>query len=182
MGAGTVGQARRTIAWGLGLSALVVVPLRPGPASAQAAPTANAPVLQAQAPRVQAPDAGPRVGYGFDLEAWSVGVAGRLPLLPGLALLPSADYFLSGSSAPWQLNLDIAIRPGWWPVLDGGAGLAVSHGRLAPGATRSGLNVFVGLAPPRLRQVLLRPYVEARWLLSGDRSPFHLVAGCNVKL
>ena len=175
-------RARRTIAWSLGLSALGVVALGPGPVSAQAAPAANAPAPQPQASRVPAPDAGPRVGYGFDLEAWSVGVAGRLPLLPGLALLPSADYFLSGSSAPWQLNLDIAIRPGWWPVLDGGAGLAVTHGRLAAGATRSGLNVFLGLAPPRLQPVLLRPYVEARWLLSGDRSPFHLVAGCNVRL
>ena len=128
------------------------------------------------------PELGLRTGYGFDLRAWSLGVAGRVPLLPGFTLLPSADYFLATGPAPWQVSLDIAIRPGWWRGVYGGAGLGVAHGRLGTAGARTGLDVFVGLAPPLLTQGLLRPYVEARWLLVANSSPFHLVAGCNVRL
>jgi hypothetical protein len=128
------------------------------------------------------PELGPRIGYGFDLRAWSLGAQGRLPLLPGFTLLPSADYFLATGSAAWQVSLDVEIRPGWWRGVYGGAGLGVANRGPGSTATRTGLDVFLGLAPPMLRQGLLRPYLEARWLLIANSSPFHLVAGCNVRL
>jgi len=163
---------------GAALSALLVAA-----ATAAAQPAAGPPTAAAREV-VPGPvtEMGPRIGYGFDSQAWSLGVQGRVPLLPGFTLLPSADYFLAGGSAPWQVSLDVAIRPGWWRGVYGGAGLGVAHGRLGSAVTRTGLDVFVGLAPPLLQPGRLRPYLEARWLLVDNSSPFHLVAGCNVRL
>jgi len=161
--------------------AVSVLQLAPAAAVAQAAGGQPSAAMRA-AVSGPVPELGPRIGYGFDLRAWSLGAQGRLPLLPGFTFLPSGDYFLAAGSAPWQLSLDVEIRPGWWRGVYGGAGLGVVNRGPGSTATRTGLDVFLGLAPPMLRQRLLRPYLEARWLLIANSSPFHLVAGCNVRL
>ena len=125
-------------------------------------------------------EAGGRAGYDFELKAWSLGAQLRIPVVPGLTLTPSADWF-AATPAAWQLNLDAAFRLGWYGGLYGGAGLGVVH--RAPGtSTRTGLNVFAGFTPPRLGRHTVWPYLEARWTLIENRSPFLLVAGVNVML
>jgi hypothetical protein len=164
-------------------ASIVLGVLQLAPAAAAAQPEAGpASAVTRRGASGPGPELGLRIGHAFDLEAWSVGAQGRLRLLPGFTFLPSGDYFLTGGSPAWQLGMDVAIRPGWWQSLYGGAGLGVAHRRLASAATRTGLDVFLGLSPPSLRQGLLRPYLEARWLLRGNSSPFHLVAGCNARL
>lgn len=124
---------------------------------------------------------GPRVGYDWDLSAWSVGGQVRVPIVPGFALVPSADWYLR-SPAQWQLNLDAAFRLGLYGGLYGGAGLGVAHRELGSVQTRSGLNVFVGFSPPRSSRRALEPFVQVRWLLVGNRSPFAAQAGCDWEL
>jgi hypothetical protein len=129
-----------------------------------------------------APEAGARVGYDWDLAAWSIGAQFRLPLVPGIYLIPSGDYYLRAPGAEWQLNLDAAIRLFWFAGVYGGAGLGIAHRATGSGGTETGLNVFAGFTPPRLRRQLLWPFVEGRWLLIQNRSPFTLRAGFNILL
>ena len=129
-----------------------------------------------------APEAGARVGYDWGLEAWSIGGQFRVPIVPGIYLIPSGDYYLRTPGALWQVNLDAAIRLGWYGGLYGGAGLGIAHRAIGSGRAQAGLNVFAGFTPPRLRRRPLWPFIEARWLLIQNRSPFTLRAGFNVLL
>jgi hypothetical protein len=127
------------------------------------------------------PEGGLRAGYDWALSRATVGAQLRLPVLPGLALVPSADYVLGARAPAWQMGLDAAIRLGGFAGLYGGAGLGVAHRPPGSGA-HTGLDAFAGFAPPGLQQRFLRPYLEARWLLDANRSPFHLVLGINARL
>jgi hypothetical protein len=129
-----------------------------------------------------APEAGARTGYDWGLASWSIGGQLRVPIVPGLYLIPSGDYYLRAPGPLWQLNLDAAFRLGWYGGVYGGAGLGVAHGVTGPGRMQTGLNVFAGFTPPRLGRRLAWPFIEARWLLIQNRSPFALRVGFNVIL
>lgn len=129
-----------------------------------------------------APEAGARAGYDWGLVAWSIGGQLRVPIVPGFYLIPSGDYYLRTSATLWQLNLDVAFRLGWYGGLYGGAGLAIAHRAIGSGRAQAGLNAFAGFTPPRLKRRLLWPFIEARWLLIQNRSPFALRAGFNIPL
>lgn len=163
----------------LSLAASVAVVIPPRTVTGQVPPAARPAVADAATAELR-PEAGARAGYDWDLAAWSLGGQLRVPIVPGLTLMPSADWFFATPGA-WQVNLDLAFRLGWYGGLYGGAGLGVAH-RPPGSSTRAGLNVFAGFAPPRLGRQSLWPYLEARWLLVQNRSPFSLMAGVNVAL
>lgn len=129
-----------------------------------------------------APEAGAHAGYDFGLAAWSVGGQLRVPIVPGFYLIGGGDYYLRASATLWQLNLDAAFRLGWYGGVYGGAGLGIAHRAIGSGRAETGLDVFAGFTPPRLRRRSLRPFIEARWLLVENRSPFALRLGFNVPL
>jgi hypothetical protein len=156
--------------------------LLPREASGQQAPRGADPLPPEYVAPPLAIEAGGRLGYDFDLAAWSLGGQLRVPIVPGLYLIPSGDYFLRTPGVTWQLNLDAAIRLGWYAGLYGGAGLGIAHRAIGSGRTQTGLNVFAGFTPPRVRRRLLWPFIEARWVLIQNRSPFGLRAGLNVLL
>jgi hypothetical protein len=160
---------------------LGALPLQLDVAAAQPLPGRRAPADESVAPP-PASEAGLRTGYQWEVGAWSLGGQVRLPLLPGFYIVPSGDVYLAGSAKRWQLNLDAAFRLGLYRGVYSGAGIGMAHGAAGSGGTRSGLNVFAGFAPYTLRPRFLRPYVEARWLLTQNRSPFHLIMGANVPL
>jgi hypothetical protein len=129
-----------------------------------------------------APEAGARVGYDWGIAAWSIGGQLRVPIVPGFYLIPSGDYYLRAPGSQWQVNLDAAFRLGWYGGVYGGAGLGLAHRAVGSGRTQTGLNVFAGFTPPRLKRRLLWPFIEARWLLIQNRSPFALQLGFHVPL
>jgi hypothetical protein len=156
--------------------------LLPHDAVAQRAPRGPDPFPPEYVAPSLAVEAGGRFGYDWDLAAWSVGGQLRVPIVPGLYLIPSGDYYVRTPGVLWQLNLDAAFRLGWYGGLYGGAGLGIAHRAIGTGRARAGLNVFAGFTPPRLRRRLVWPFLEARWLLIQNRSPFGLRAGLNVLL
>jgi hypothetical protein len=167
------------LVFGCACAAIVCFP-QPAPAQRATGGADSLPVEYVVSPL--APEAGGRVGYDWGLAAWSIGGQARVPIVPGFYLIPSGDYYFGTSATSWQLNLDAAIRLGLYGGLYGGAGLGVAHRAGGSGQTRTGLNVFAGFTPPRLRRRLLWPFIEARWLLIGNRSPFALQAGFNIAL
>ena len=156
--------------------------LLPEPASGQEAGRGSAPFPVEYVVPPLAPEAGARVGYDWGLAAWSIGGQLRVPIVPGFYLIPSGDYYLRAPGAHWQLNLDAAFRLGLYGGVYGGAGLGIAHRAIGSGRTETGLNVFAGFTPPRLKRRLLWPFIEARWLLVQNRSPFALQAGFHVPL
>lgn len=134
-------------------------------------------------PPAMPPSLGARVGYDVDVKVWSVGGQFRYGVLPGLAIMPSADFFLSEEAADWQINLDGALAV--LPVLYAGGGFALTRDSLpdSPGPkTEFGYSLLVGLQAP-LPDIPILPYAEARWT-SVNRvvSPFRIVVGLNVLL
>ncbi len=172
----------RCVPWVLGCVCAATA-FFPPDAIGQPAPQQAATPLPAEyvAPPL-APEAGVRAGYDWDLAAWSLGGQLRLPIVPGFYLIPSGDYYLRAPAAVWQLNLDAAFRLGWFAGLYGGAGIGIAHRAVGAGGTQTGLNAFVGFTPPRLRRRLLWPFIEARWLLIQNRSPFAVQVGLNIPL
>ena len=72
---------------------------------------------------------GVRGGYDFEEDVGSAGAQLRIPLVPQLLLVPSADVFFGdgddeGGAAEWQLNGDLVLRPAGLGGLYGGAGVA----------------------------------------------------------
>jgi hypothetical protein len=125
--------------------------------------------------------AGLRGGRDFENHAWSGG--GQLGLAVGrrLELRPSGDYFF-GDQTPfrWQLNADADIRFGPGRSVYGGGGAAFT--RVRPLAkTKTGYNLFFGFdfAPPAARS---KPFIEFRWTMVNDTSPFRIVVGFNQRL
>ena len=132
------------------------------------------------------PAVGVRGGYDFDAAAWSIGGQASIPFARRLAFMPSGDAFFGDDRTDWQLNADLALRLGRAGFLYAGGGLALLN-RVheddvdAEAETKAGANVFAGLQTPGLR-LHFRPFVEARWTLVDDDSPFRLAFGANVRL
>jgi len=160
-------------------SAIAAMLLVAHPAPAQETPPAALPEYGSTG---LSAELGARVGYDWGLGAWSVGGQLRVPVIPGFALIPSADVFLRAPAPQWQVNLDAAFRLGLYGGLFGGAGLGITRRELGTVQTRTGLDVFVGFAPPRPPHRTVWPFVQARWLLVENRSPFAVVAGLDVEL
>jgi hypothetical protein len=167
------------LVFGCACAAIVFLPQ---PAPAQRAPGGSDSVPAEDVVSPYAPEAGGRVGYDWGLAAWSIGGQVRVPIVPGFYVIPSGDYYLGTPAVSWQLNLDAAIRLGLYGGLYGGAGLGVTHRAGGSGRTQTGLNVFAGFSPPRLKRQFLWPFIEARWLLIQNRSPFALQAGFHIAL
>lgn len=127
--------------------------------------------------RGRAPELGPRVGYDFDADDWSVGGQLRIPG-PRLEALASGDYYFAVGTHPWQLNLDLALRLGRFSSLYAGGGVGIFHLL----TTDVGANVLVGLHPPSRRNSPVRPYAEGRWTFLEGGTPFRLVFGVNLVL
>lgn len=129
------------------------------------------------------PAVGVRGGFQFTVQAWSLGADVRLPLRGRLGLLASGDYFLAEIGSPWQMNLDAVLHVGGTGTGYVGAGVAVAHRAVgvASDEMTAGLNLLVGLEPPRLRaRTPLRPFLETRWTVVEGRSPIHLVFGLRA--
>lgn len=118
---------------------------------------------------------GPRVGYDFERDDWTVGGQLRLPIRPVEPLVSGDYYFATGH--PWQLNVDVALRLRRLSSLYVGGGIGVFHA----GTTDVGPNMLVGLQPPARRSSPIRPYAEGRWTFL-DGVPFRLVFGVNLVL
>lgn len=131
------------------------------------------------------PELGVRGGYDFGDDSAMAGFQVRIPIIRQLLLLPSADVFFDDSPSEWQANLDLAVRPGSFGGIYGGAGVAFLDREFAVGEdqeTQVGYNIFAGLDGGRVLETRLRPYVEARWSGVDDYHPFRLVVGGNVPL
>ena len=127
--------------------------------------------------RGAAPEIGPRVGYDFDADDWSVGGQLRVPARV-LETVASGDYYFAGATDMWQLNLDLALRLGRFSSLYAGGGIGVFH----QVTTDAGPNILVGLHPPARRGSPIRPYAEGRWTFLDGATPFRLVFGVNLVL
>ena len=130
---------------------------------------------------------GVRGGFDFRDEVGSGGAQFRIPLVPQVALSPSADVFFGDGGPDWQLNADLLFRPHVLAGVYGGLGVAFvnrEHDRFAPDEgddeTEVGVNLVGGLEGGRISGSTLRPFVELRWTAVEDYSPFRLVAGFNV--
>jgi hypothetical protein len=127
---------------------------------------------------VMPPELGPRVGYDFRVDDWSVGGQFRVPG-SRLETLLSGDVYFAGTPRPWQLNLDLAfhLRPGGTLYFGGGVGIYhVVTTDVAP-------NLLLGLKPgPRRRFSPIRPYAEGRCTFLDGGTPFRLVFGVNVAI
>jgi len=129
---------------------------------------------------------GVRGGYDFDAEAWSIGGQASIPIARRIAFLPSGDAYFGDDRTDWQLNADLALRPGRAGFLYAGGGLALLN-RVhddevdAEAETKVGANVFAGLQAPG-RRLPFRPFAEARWTFVDGDSPFRLAFGANVPL
>jgi hypothetical protein len=132
---------------------------------------------------------GIRGGYDFDVTAPSAGVQLRLPIGPTAELVPSGDYYFTGSQTAWQANLDLAVRTGFLQVVYAGVGAALAHRSfvtdevMLPEDTKLALNLFAGASVPRFFPGRWRPYLETRWTVaSGYDSQFVALIGLNVRL
>jgi hypothetical protein len=135
--------------------------------------------------RAGPPELGVRGGYDFGDDSAMAGVQVRIPIIPQLFLLPSADVFFDDSPSEWQANLDLAVRPRALGGIYGGAGVAFLDREFTvgeDGETQVGYNIFAGLDGGQILETRLRPYVEARWSGVDDYEPFRLVVGGNVPL
>jgi hypothetical protein len=134
---------------------------------------------------------GVRGGYSFDEEVGSAGTQFRIPIVSQFWIVPSADVFLGDSATTdWQINGDAVIAPDGLGGLYGGIGAALldhgdqpdDDGDEEDDDPRWGLNLFAGLDGGSLFDASLRPFVEARWTLLDEVSPFRLSFGINVPI
>ena len=129
---------------------------------------------------------GVRAGYDFDESAGFAGTQVRVPLIPQLSLVPSADVFFDDSRTEWQLNADLLAKPRALGGLYGGTGVAfASRDRLfrTDDEVDVGYNLFLGIDADRVLDTRLRPFAEARWSRAGDDfDPFRLMLGFNVPI
>lgn len=132
------------------------------------------------------PEIGFRAGYGWDLDAWSLGAQLRLPITREVEIIPSADYELVDWATLAQANLDVAILPGRRRSFYFGGGAAFMHenlGGATDATTRVRPNVFAGFTFGRARRATVRPFAEARWtFLEGNESEGRVVFGLNAAL
>ncbi len=138
-------------------------------------------------------DAGPvefgvRGGYDFEEDVGTAGAQVRIPLVRGLAIVPSADVFFDDSPSEWQLNLDAVVRP---PSLAGlyfgvGAGFLSSDFDESDldedTETEVGLNLLAGIEGGRVGGTTVRPFAEGRWTNIDNYEAFRLAVGINVPI
>jgi hypothetical protein len=131
---------------------------------------------------------GIRGGYDFEEDVGTAGAQVRIPLVRGLAIVPSADVFFEDSPSDWQLNLDAVVRP---PSLAGlyfgvGAGfLSRDFDELDlddDTETEVGLNLLAGIEGGRVGGTTVRPFAEGRWTNVDDYEAFRLAVGINVPI
>jgi len=131
---------------------------------------------------------GIRGGYDFEEDVGTAGAQVRIPLVRGLAIVPSADVFFEDSSSDWQLNLDAVVRP---PSLAGlyfgvGAGFLSSDfdedDFEEDTDTEVGLNLLAGIEGGRVGGTSVRPFAEGRWTNIDNYEAFRLAVGINVPI
>lgn len=138
-------------------------------------------------------DAGPvefgvRGGYDFEEDVGTAGAQVRLPLIRGLAIVPSADVFLDDSESDWQINLDAVVRPPSLAGLYFGGGAAFLSRDFDDldldddADTEVGLNLLAGIEGGRVGGTVLRPFAEGRWTSVDDYDAFRLAVGVNVPI
>ena len=131
---------------------------------------------------------GVRGGYDFTDDLGSGGAQVRIPLVPQLLVVPSADVFFNSGGARWQLNTDLVLRPYSLAGVYGGVGVSFLNRDFDTGdldddtETRAGYTLLVGLDGGRISGSSVRPFVEGRWTQTEDYHPFRLVAGINVPI
>jgi hypothetical protein len=127
---------------------------------------------------LQTISAGLRAGRDFENHAWSLGGQASVPIGKNLELRPSGDYFFpkEGENG-WQLNGDAIFKSG---ALYGGGGVAYAHTN-GSGESNSGYNLFFGLSATA-SSGRSKPFIEFRWTMINDTSPFRLALGFNYQL
>lgn len=137
------------------------------------------------AAEAQATDAmhfGPRLGYNFDMEEFSIGVHFMKPLTEAFAIYPSVDYFLVDAGTLLGFNADLRYKvPSEnleWLYL--GAGLGITRWSAeGVSSTDTGLNLIGGFQPAGGSRI--KPFAEAR-LSIGDGSSFAVFGGIHIPL
>ena len=124
---------------------------------------------------------GPRVGYNFDAEEFTLGGQLSVPVSSRLEFYPSADVHFVEVGSLWTLNADLKYRfsgesMNWFYA---GAGLGFRMRSFNDNDnTDTGFNMFFGAESLRGR---VHPFGEARVTLS-DGSMFMLVGGLNFTI
>ena len=125
---------------------------------------------------------GPRAGYDFDGDTFSVGAQLRIPVWrrSRIMVVPSGDVFDNGSGADWQMNVDLLVSPGPRGGFYGGLGFGwvEEDGRQK---RELAVNQVLGLRLP-LGRGRTQTYVEARWTELNRETVFRLVFGLNLTL
>jgi hypothetical protein len=125
---------------------------------------------------------GPRVGYNFDAEEFSIGAHLIKPLTSAIAIYPSFDYFLVDAGTLFGINADLRYQmPAenlQWLYL--GAGLGITRFSYEGFSnTDTGLNLIGGFQPVGTSRI--KPFAEAR-LGIGDGSSFAVFGGISIPL
>lgn len=127
---------------------------------------------------IQGLSAGLRGGRDFENHAWSLGGQASLPVSKNLELRPSGDYFFPEEGEKgWQLNGDAIVKSG---ALYGGGGVAFAHTN-GTDETPTGYNLFFGLTATA-SSGRSKPFLEFRWTMINDTSPFRLALGFNYRV
>lgn len=125
---------------------------------------------------------GPRIGYNFDAEEFTLGVHFLKPLTNAIAFYPSVDYFLVDGVTLLGLNADLRYQvPAQnleWLYL--GAGLNLLYASAdGESDTDAGLNLIGGFQPAGASRI--KPFAEGRLRL-GDGSSFAVFGGLQIPL
>lgn len=125
---------------------------------------------------------GPRIGYNFEAEEFTIGAHFIKPLTSAIAFYPSFDYFLIDEGTMFGINADLRYQmPAenlQWLYL--GAGLGITRFSFEGSSnTDAGLNLIGGFQPVGSSRI--KPFAEAR-LLIGDGSAFAVVGGISIPL
>lgn len=125
---------------------------------------------------------GPRLGYNFDAEEFSIGVHFLKPLTDAISIYPSVDYFLVDGGTLLGFNADLryqvpADNLDWLYV---GAGLGITRWSYEGFSnTDTGVNLIGGFQPAGGSRI--KPFAEAR-LSIGDGSSFAVFGGLHIPL
>ncbi len=131
---------------------------------------------------------GVRGGYDFEEDVGTAGAQVRIPLVRGLAIVPSADVFFDDSPSDWQLNLDAVVRPPSLAGLYFGVGAGFLSSDFDPDDfeedtdTEVGLNLLAGIEGGRVGGTTVRPFAEGRWTNIHNYDAFRLAVGINVPI
>ncbi len=125
---------------------------------------------------------GPRIGYNFDVEEFSIGAHLIKPLTNAIAFYPSFDYYMVDPGTFIGFNADLRYQmPAenlQWLYL--GAGLGITRASFGGASnTNTGLNLIGGFQPGGNSRI--KPFAEAR-LKVGDGSTFGVFGGISIPL